>query len=132
MLITEKGTIYKICPVEEGVSKSGKAWASQRLWIEIQGGYNSISRICVKARQQLLDTVAQMRAGDRVLVQYIIDCREYNDKAFTELVLMRISKEEPEVPEALRPGSIFPKGYVPKQSPRAEFNDDGESVDIPF
>lgn len=136
MLITEKGTIYQICPVEEGVSKSGRQWASQRLWVEIQTTYNTLSRICVKVRQALLEQVAQMKVGDRVTVQYIIDCREYNDKVFTELILMHIDKEVLAAPApntaAPQPGSIFPKGYTPRESPKPQFNEKGESVDLPF
>ena len=139
MLHTENGILLQTYPIESGTSKNGTPWANQRIIIEQQNG-NAVNRLALKVPQKNLDKVGSITPGSAVSFSYIIDCHAYNDRWFTELVLMDI---EPRVvnfpdqqPKQQQPQNAYNNLFAGKQlrtpSPRAEFDENGDSADLPF
>lgn len=141
MLHTENGILFQTYPIESGTSKNGTPWANQRIIIEQQNG-NAVNRLALKVPQKNLDKVGSIALGTAVSFSYIIDCHAYNDRWFTELVLMDI---EPRVvnfpdqqPKQQQPqpqnayNNLFAGTQLRTPSPRAEFDENGDSADLPF
>ena len=141
MLHTENGILFQTYPIESGTSKNGTPWANQRIIIEQQNG-NAVNRLALKVPQKNLDKVGSITPGSAVSFSYIIDCHAYNDRWFTELVLMDI---EPRVvnfpdqqPKQQQPqpqnayNNLFAGNQLRTPSPRAEFDENGDSADLPF
>jgi hypothetical protein len=140
MLQTERATLYKIYPVESGETRNGNKWANQRIVVEIPTNFNSFRRLALKVPQKHLEAVARVNQGDRVQIQYVVESREWNDRWITEAVLLYIHPDIPEQPQpqpqpqqvAPRSAGVFPPGCVPRQSPKAKFDENGDSADLPF
>ena len=133
MIHVEKGTIYKIYPVESGTTRNGNQWANQRIIVDVPTSYNSFSHLSLKAPQRLLKQIADLHVGDKVEIQFIIESREWNDKWLNDNILMYIiSDANKEAAPAPKSDGVFPPGYVPRQSPRAKFDENGDSMDLPF
>ena len=140
MLHTENGILFQTYPIESGTSKNGTPWANQRIIIEQQNG-NAVNRLALKVPQKNLDKVGSITLGSAVSFSYIIDCHAYNDRWFTELVLMDIeprvvnfpdqqTKQQPQPQNAYN--NLFAGKQLRTPSPRAEFDENGDSADLPF
>lgn len=141
MLHTENGILFQTYPIESGTSKNGTPWANQRIIIEQQNG-NAVNRLALKVPQKNLDKVGTITPGSAVSFSYIIDCHAYNDRWFTELVLMDIEPRVVNFPDQQpkqqqpQPQNAYNNLFAGKQlrtpSPRAEFDENGDSADLPF
>lgn len=141
MLHTENGILFQTYPIESGTSKNGTPWANQRIIIEQQNG-NAVNRLALKVPQKNLDKVGSITPGSAVSFSYIIDCHAYNDRWFTELVLMDIEPRVVNFPDQQtkqqqpQPQNAYNNLFAGKQlrtpSPRAEFDENGDSADLPF
>ena len=141
MLHTENGILFQTYPIESGTSKNGTPWANQRIIIEQQNG-NAVNRLALKVPQKNLDKVESITPGSAVSFSYIIDCHAYNDRWFTELVLMDIEPRVVNFPDQQpkqqqpQPQNAYNNLFAGKQlrtpSPRAEFDENGDSADLPF
>lgn len=141
MLHTENGILFQTYPIESGTSKNGTPWANQRIIIEQQNG-NAVNRLALKVPQKNLDKVGSITPGSAVSFSYIIDCHAYNDRWFTELVLMDIEPRVVNFPDQQpkqqqpQPQNAYNNLSAGKQlrtpSPRAEFDENGDSADLPF
>lgn len=141
MLHTENGILFQTYPIESGTSKNGTPWANQRIIIEQQNG-NAVNRLALKVPQKNLDKVGSITLGSAVSFSYIIDCHAYNDRWFTELVLMDIEPRVVNFPDQQpkqqqpQPQNAYNNLFAGKQlrtpSPRAEFDENGDSADLPF
>ena len=147
MLYTEKGTLYKIYPVESGTSANGQ-WANQRIVIQVPTNYNSFSYHALKVPQKYLNDVARLHVGDKVLVQFIIESREgRDDRWFTDCIMLHIQPEDeintaapaPAAPAAPAPNprpakydGLYGQAQLRTPSPRAQFDENGDSADLPF
>jgi CRISPR/Cas system CSM-associated protein Csm3 (group 7 of RAMP superfamily) len=105
MLHTENGILFQTYPIESGTSKNGTPWANQRIIIEQQNG-NAVNRLALKVPQKNLDEVGSITPGSAVSFSYIIDCHAYNN--------------------------LFAGKQLRTPSPRAEFDENGDSADLPF
>jgi len=141
MLHIENGILFQTYPIESGTSKNGTPWANQRIIIEQQNG-NAVNRLALKVTQKNLDKVGSITPGSAVSFSYIIDCHAYNDRWFTELVLMDIEPRVVNFPDQQpkqqqpQPQNAYNNLSAGKQlrtpSPRAEFDENGDSADLPF
>jgi hypothetical protein len=141
MLHTENGILFQTYPIESGTSKNGTPWANQRIIIEQQNG-NAVNRLALKVPQKNLDKVGSITPGSAVSFSYIIDCHAYNDRWFTELVLMDIEprvvnfSDQQTKQQQPQPQNAYNNLFAGKQlrtpSPRAEFDENGDSADLPF
>ena len=141
MLHTENGILFQTYPIESGTSKNGTPWANQRIILEQQNG-NAVNRLALKVPQKNLDKVGSITPGSAVSFSYIIDCHAYNDRWFTELVLMDIEPRVVNFPDQQpkqqqpQPQNAYNNLFAGKQlrtpSPRAEFDENGDSADLPF
>jgi hypothetical protein len=141
MLHTENGILFQTYPIESGTSKNGTPWANQRIIIEQQNG-NAVNRLALKVPQKNLDKVGSITPGSAVSFSYIIDCHAYNDRWFTELVLMDIEprvvnfsdqqtkQQQPQPQNACN--NLFAGKQLRTPSPRAEFDENGDPADLPF
>lgn len=135
MLHNEKGILHKVYPVETGQTKNG-IWSNQRIIIQQQYG-NSIVNLALKVPARNLEKVAAIKVGSAVEVSFIVDCREYKERWYTELVLLNIEPLAKEVATAMPAteaafSSLFPGMQMRTASPSAKFDDKGESEDLPF
>jgi hypothetical protein len=88
-----KGTITRIYDIQKGVSKNGKEWVKRDFVIDTGEKYNST--LCFTLFGE--DKVEQLtqEAGDNVVVQFNLSCREYNDKWYTQLMAYVVGNHYP-------------------------------------
>lgn len=83
MAMDVSGKVIKKYQVETGTGKTGNAWNKQTFIIETEENYPK--KIAFQAWGDKVQIVANLREGDRVKVSFDVNCREYQDKWYTDL-----------------------------------------------
>lgn len=85
-----KGKVKTVLPIESGAGKNGKEWKRQDFVVEFKDGdYDKI--VAMTARTDgSLKTVAGLKPGQDVTVQFNVESREYNGKYYTNLTAWKI------------------------------------------
>ena len=141
MLHTENGILFQTYPIESGTNKNGTPWANQMIIIEQQNG-NKVNRLALKVPQKNLDKVGSIALGTAVTFSYILSCRLSGERWYTDIVLMDIEPRVVNFPDQQtkqqqpQPQNAYNNLFAGKQlrtpSPRAEFDENGDSADLPF
>jgi len=94
-----RGTVIRILPVQEGVSKAGNAWRKGAFVIETDGQYPRT--VCFNIWNNRIDDFA-VKEGDLVDVRFDVESREYMERWYTDVTAYSISKVDETVaaPEA--------------------------------
>lgn len=94
-----RGTVIRVLPVQEGVSKAGNAWRKGAFVIETDGQYSRT--VCFNIWNNRIDDFA-VKEGDLVDVRFDVESREYMERWYTDVTAYSISKVDETVaaPEA--------------------------------
>ena len=94
-----RGTVIRVLPVQEGVSKAGNAWRKGAFVIETDGQYSRT--VCFNIWNNRIDDFA-VKEGDLVDVRFDVESREYMERWYTDVTAYSISKvdETAAAPEA--------------------------------
>lgn len=94
-----RGTVIRILPVQEGVSKAGNAWRKGAFVIETDGQYPRT--VCFNIWNNRIDDFA-VKEGDLVDVRFDVESREYMERWYTDVTAYSIFKvdETAAAPEA--------------------------------
>lgn len=113
------GKIIKILPVVTGQGKNGE-WIKQEFVIETADQYPK--KICCVAWGTMASNMDSYLVGERIIVHYNIESREYNEKWFTEVRAWKVDRE-----------GVHPAAK-PKQETKKEDSEftDGNSDNLPF
>ena len=84
-----RGTVIRILPVQEGVSKSGNAWRKGAFVIETESQYPRT--ICFNIWNNRIDEYA-LTEGDFVEVRFDVESREYMERWYTDVTAYSVSK----------------------------------------
>ena len=84
-----RGTVIRILPVQEGVSKAGNAWRKGAFVIETDSQYPRT--ICFNIWNNRIDEVS-LTEGDFVEVRFDVESREYMDRWYTDVTAYNVSK----------------------------------------
>lgn len=86
----ERGTIYSIGPVEDITTKSGRTMRKQQVVVEFLDN-TYLRRVAMDAvTDGAIDAIARMDVGAPVEVTYSVKSREWNDRWYTDVTLLRI------------------------------------------
>ena len=86
----ERGTIYKLGKVEAITTKAGRQMYKQQVVVEFIDG-NYLRRVAMDAvTDGAIDAIARMDVGAPVEVTYSVKSREWNDRWYTDVTLLRI------------------------------------------
>ena len=84
-----RGTVIRILPVQEGVSKSGNAWRKGAFVIETDAQYPRT--ICFNIWNNRIDEFS-LTEGDFVEVRFDVESREYMERWYTDVTAYNVSK----------------------------------------
>ena len=84
-----RGTVIRVLPVQEGVSKAGKAWRKGAFVIETDSQYPRT--ICFNIWNNRIDEYA-LTEGDFVEVRFDVESREYMERWYTDVTAYSVSK----------------------------------------
>ena len=88
------GKVEKVLEPIKGTSKAGKEWKKQTFIIKTDDTYNNTIAFGVFGEEKIDDIVNQLAPGDIVDVDFNVNCREFNDKYYTELMAWRVNVVE--------------------------------------
>jgi len=86
------GTIIKFADVQKGTTQAGKEWVKQNYVIDTGEEYNNILAFEVFGQEKVDKLTAYNKVGDKVHVEFNIQCNEWKDKFFTTLQSWQIKK----------------------------------------
>ena len=84
-----RGTVIRVLPVQEGVSKAGNAWRKGAFVIETESKYPRT--ICFNIWNNRIDEYA-LTEGDFVEVRFDVESREYMERWYTDVTAYSVSK----------------------------------------
>ena len=84
-----RGTVIRILPVQEGVSKAGNAWRKGAFVIETESQYPRT--ICFNIWNNRIDEYA-LTEGNFVEVRFDVESREYMERWYTDVTAYSVSK----------------------------------------
>ncbi|WP_308593548.1 DUF3127 domain-containing protein [uncultured Porphyromonas sp.] len=84
-----RGTVIRILPVQEGVSKSGNAWRKGAFVIETESQYPRT--ICFNIWNNRIEEFP-LTEGDLVEVRFDVESREYMERWYTDVTAYSVSK----------------------------------------
>ena len=84
-----RGTVIRILPVQEGVSKSGNAWRKGAFVIETESQYPRT--ICFNIWNNRIDEFP-LTEGDLVEIRFDVESREYMERWYTDVTAYSVSK----------------------------------------
>ena len=84
-----RGSVIRILPVQEGVSKSGNAWRKGAFVIETESQYPRT--ICFNIWNNRIDEFP-LTEGDLVEVRFDVESREYMERWYTDVTAYSVSK----------------------------------------
>ena len=87
--IIARGTVIRILPVQEGVSKAGNAWRKGAFVIETDSQYPRT--ICFNIWNNRIDEYP-LTEGDFVEVRFDVESREYMERWYTDVTAYSVSK----------------------------------------
>jgi hypothetical protein len=105
-----EGQIIQILPEQTGTGARGK-WIKQEFVIETVEQFPK--KVCFSAWGDKTDTLKQLQPGDRVMVSFNPESREYNSKWYTDLRAWKITKQsasgiEESIPPPINEDFIIP------------------------
>ena len=84
-----RGTVIRVLPVQEGVSKAGNAWRKGAFVIETES--QDPRTICFNIWNNRIDEYA-LTEGDFVEVRFDVESREYMERWYTDVTAYSVSK----------------------------------------
>ena len=121
------GTITKVLPTLEGVSKAGKEWKKLSFVLETKEEYNNLYCFDVFGDEKVDNFTKFNKVGQEVDVEFNIKTNEWKDKYFTSLDAWKIFKADTEGKAATEPYGLKP----PRQG-APEVTIDAHDNDLPF
>ena len=109
------GTITKVMPIQEGVSKADKPWKKLSFVLTTTEEYNNLYCFDVFGEEKVENFTKYNKEGDLVDVDFNVKTNEWKDKYFTSLDAWKIFKSDGET-----------------KAPEAPANNSAESDDLPF
>lgn len=76
--------------VKSGTSNNGNKWQRMSILLDMPGFQGAIYKFQLSVSGKHVDEVCQFKVGDKVDVAWSIYAREYNDKWFNQVDLVRI------------------------------------------
>jgi hypothetical protein len=122
-----KGRIIIVHPVENGMSKSGKAWAKQSFVIETAGQYPKKIALTLWGEDKI--NQYDLQPGREITAHLELESREYNGRWYTEARAWKIEWTA-EGARPLQTGTSSYKAPEPKQA--NAFDNPFDDYELPF
>jgi len=89
MALEIDGKVIKVLEEISGEGRNG-TWKKQAFVVETMGEYPK--KICFQAWGNQVDTVKSIGDGDRVIVSFRLESREFNERWYTDATAWKIQK----------------------------------------
>ncbi len=89
MALEIDGKVTKVLEEISGEGRNG-TWKKQSFVVETMGEYPK--KICFQAWGNQVDTVKSINDGDRVIVSFRLESREFNERWYTDATAWKIQK----------------------------------------
>lgn len=96
-----QGEIIKISDIQEGVSQKGTNWKKLGFLVRTSGEYPKEAYFTVFGEEKVDSFLKYNKVGQMVEVSFNINCREYNDKYYTDLGAWKVFTLKEEVQEVV-------------------------------
>jgi hypothetical protein len=89
------GKLFKILPVENGTSKSGKTWEKMTFILEVKKDENDKypKKLAIDAWGEKLNQIRDTEIGSEITVAYDVSSTEYNGRWFTNATFIFLKNE---------------------------------------
>lgn len=87
------GVVKSVMPTQNGTSQSGKAWQKREFIIEETVG-NYPNSMVITAFGDRVEKLNTLRVGDYVTARFDTQAREYNGRAFNNIILYDITQPQ--------------------------------------
>lgn len=121
-----KGRIIIVHPVENGMSKAGKAWAKQSFVIETGGNYPKKIALTLWGEDKI--NQYDLQPGREITAHLELESREYNGRWYTEARAWKIEWTAEGARPQIQTGTSSYKAPEPKQENAFDNMDDS----LPF
>lgn len=128
MALTLKGKVIKILPLQQGEGRNG-VWKKQSFIIETIDYYPK--KICLMAWNERTDVVSSLSINDEVTVECSIESREFNDRWYTDVRALNISKNTVSSTSSIESNQTHSQPESLSEPP-TEFTDIQDDNDLPF
>tara|TARA_R100000329_G_scaffold125775_2_gene104339 strand:+ start:2290 stop:2661 length:372 start_codon:yes stop_codon:yes gene_type:complete len=92
-----QGEIVKISDIQEGVSQKGTNWKKLGFIVKTSGEYPSEVYFTVFGEEKVDNFMKYNKVGQMVEVSFNINCREYNERYYTDLNAWKVFTLKDEV-----------------------------------
>ena len=124
------GKLEKFLDVESGTSAKGE-WQKQGFIVKTKDEYNNLYCFNVFGQEKVEKLTKYNKVGDEVTVSFNVNCREYQEKYYTDLGAWRIEKDEQG--EHIEEQKTRAQDMQQAQKETSPGDDDlSESDDLPF
>lgn len=135
-LYHSRGRIASMSDVKSGVSESGYQWQNMELVLEIPGYQGTTTKQVFRVSGETVDDVLGFNVGSRVEVTWSMYAREWKDRMFNNVDLVKIVTLEGKPAPAPAPAAPAPKAARKAAAPQAVAQEDldpeNHSDDLPF
>lgn len=103
--------------IKTGTSANGKDWQNMEIVIDVPGYQGSIDKMVLRAGTNKVNDVKVYKVGDKVEIGWTINCRQWQERWFTNLELFSIKfqgREENAAPAPQSFSNIPPQDLEPK------------------
>ena len=94
-----QGEIVKISDIQEGVSQKGTNWKKLGFIVRTSGEYPTEAYFTVFGEEKVDNFMKYNKVGQMVEVSFNINCREYNERYYTDLNAWKVFTLKEEVKE---------------------------------
>ncbi|HAW57609.1 MAG TPA: hypothetical protein DCX03_01130 [Bacteroidales bacterium] len=129
MALTIKGKVVKILPLQQGEGRNG-IWKKQSFIIETLDYYPK--KICLMAWNERTDIVSSLSINDEVTVECSIESREFNDRWYTDVRALNISRNIPSSTPSSIESDQSQSEPASSPQPPTEATDIQDDNDLPF
>jgi hypothetical protein len=129
-----KGTIERLLPVQQGLSKSsGQPWQSREFIIRLDEGSEQYPRrILVKAFTKAVEALGNAREGQHGTFNIDFNVREYNGRYYNDVSLYTVAIDMPSGMQQVGPTAEARVQNIAQQMQQPLPPATGNEVELPF
>lgn len=111
--ITEKGSLIVKGDIASGQTTTGSTWKRMTIVMEIPGFSGSLKRVALSVSGDLVDTISQYPLKTSATVTYSVSAREWKEKWYNNVDLIRFELDEPTSSPLTTPVPAEEEGDLP-------------------
>ena len=124
------GKIIAVLPAKEGISRTGNPWKTQEYVLETHDQYPR--KMCFNLFGADKIDQFNIQLGEELTVSFDIDCRQWQDRWFTDIRAWKVERVDAQAPVAAQPVAETAVPFPPASAAPVDFTAGDEKDDLPF